>query len=206
MELKDYCVAHLEDAEFMTTNNVMTQLIRMQQVLSGHTKSDSGELIEIKNNRLNELLSCCAEISGKIVIFSRFRYDIQNITRELNKVYGLGAAVSYYGDTDNDARVAAIDDFQEGKARFFVSNPVTGGYGITLTASQTVIYYANSFDLSSRMQSESRIHRMGQEGQCVTYIDFVCRNSIDEQITKALKSKMDISLKVLGEQLENWLQ
>jgi hypothetical protein len=47
---------------------------------------------------------------------------------------------------------------------------------------------------------------MGQEGQCVTYIDFVCRNSIDEQITKALKSKMDISLKVLGEQLENWLQ
>ena len=206
MELKEYCVAHLEDAEFMTTNNVMTQLIRMQQVLSGHTKSDSGELIEIKNNRLNELLSCCAEISGKIVIFSRFRYDIQNITRELNKVYGLGAAVSYYGDTDNDARVAAIDDFQEGKARFFVSNPVTGGYGITLTASQTVIYYANSFDLSSRMQSESRIHRMGQEGRCVTYIDFVCRNSIDEQITKALKSKMDISLKVLGEQLENWLQ
>ena len=205
MELKEYCVAHLEDAEFMTTNNVMTQLIRMQQVLSGHTKSDAGDLIEIKNNRLTELLSCCAEISGKIVIFSRFRYDIKKITEELNKIYGPGSAVSYFGDTTNDERVAAIDSFQEGKARFFVSNPVTGGYGITLTASQTVIYYANSFDLSSRMQSESRIHRMGQEGRCVTYIDFVCRNSIDEQITKALKSKMDISLKVLGEELENWL-
>ena len=158
-----------------------------------------------EDNRLTELLSCCAEISGKIVIFSRFRYDIKKITEELNKIYGPGSAVSYFGDTTNDERVAAIDSFQEGKARFFVSNPVTGGYGITLTASQTVIYYANSFDLSSRMQSESRIHRMGQEGRCVTYIDFVCRNSIDEQITKALKSKMDISLKVLGEELENWL-
>ena len=44
-ELKRYALAHIEDEEFMTTQNVLTQLLRMQQVLSGYSRSDSGEII-----------------------------------------------------------------------------------------------------------------------------------------------------------------
>ena len=57
----------------------MTQLLRMQQVLSGHTKSDSGETITIGDNRINELLDCLEEIEGKTIIWSRFRYDVIRI-------------------------------------------------------------------------------------------------------------------------------
>jgi SNF2 family DNA or RNA helicase len=87
---------------------------------------------------------------------------------------------------------------------YFVGNPQTGGYGITLTAAQTVVYFTNSFDLAVRLQSEDRAHRIGQH-KSVTYIDFIAEKTIDERIVKALRNKMDIASEVLGENLRNWL-
>ena len=204
-DLKKYALAHIEDQEFMTATNVMTQLLRMQQVLSGHTKSDSGEMIEVEDNRLNELMSCLEESGGKAIIWSRFRYDVKRIAAALVKKYGPRSTVTYFGDTSDDDRTDAIERFQNGEARFFVGNPQTGGYGITLTAATTVIYFANSFDLAIRMQSEDRAHRIGQT-EHVTYIDLIAEGTIDEQIVKALRSKMDIASVVMGEELKEWLR
>ena len=204
-DLKKYALAHIEDDEFMTTPNVMTQLLRMQQVLSGHTKSDSGEMMEIRDTRLNELLDCLEEVEGKVIIWSRFRYDVKRIETELVKKYGPRSTVTYFGDTSDEARSMAIENFQNGEAGFFVGNPQTGGYGITLTAANTVIYFANSFDLAIRMQSEDRAHRIGQT-QHVTYIDLIAEGTIDEQIVKALRDKMDIASVVMGEELKEWLR
>ena len=203
-DLKEYAVAHLEDHEFMTTNNVMTQLLRMQQVLSGHTKSDDGNIIPVKDNRINELLNCLEEVEGKTIIWSRFRFDVLRIKQTLEKEYGETSVVSYFGDTSDEDRTLAIEKFQEGDAQFFVGNPQTGGMGITLTAAQNVIYFANSFDLAIRTQSEDRAHRIGQKNS-VTYIDLICEGTIDERIVKALRSKMDIASVVMGEELKNWL-
>ena len=72
----------------MTTPNVMTQLLRMQQVLSGHTKTDSGEFVEINDNRLAELMACLEESEGKVIIWSRFRYDVKRIADALTKEHG----------------------------------------------------------------------------------------------------------------------
>jgi len=204
-DLKDYALAHLEDDQFMTTTNVMTQLLRMQQILSGHTKTDGGVFVEIADNRLNELMSCLEEVEGQAIIWSRFRYDVQRITEALKKEHGPQSTVSYYGDTSDEDRTSAIEQFQNGEARFFVGNPQTGGYGITLTAAKNVIYFANSFDLAVRMQSEDRAHRIGQEDH-VTYIDLIAEGTIDERIVKALRSKMDIASVVMGEELKEWLR
>ena len=204
-DLKKYALAHITDQEFMTATNVMTQLLRMQQVLSGHTKSDSGEMIEIKDNRLDELMDCLEEARGKAIIWSRFRYDVKRIAAALGKKYGPRSTVTYFGDTSDDDRADAIERFQSGDARFFVGNPQTGGFGITLNAATTVIYFANSFDLAVRMQSEDRAHRIGQK-EHVTYIDLIAEGTIDEQIVKALRSKMDIASVVMGEELKEWLR
>ena len=188
----------------MTTPNVMTQLLRMQQVLSGHTKSDYGELIEIDDNRLKELMLCLEESVGKSIIWSRFRYDVKRITKELNDVYGPGSAVDYFGDTSDEARVEAVERFQNGDAKFFVGNPQTGGFGLTLTSAQNVISFSNSFDLAVRMQSEDRAHRIGQRNT-VTYVDLIAEGTIDEKIVKALRGKMDIASQVMGENFKQWV-
>jgi len=88
--------------------------------------------------------------------------------------------------------------------RFFVGQPRTGGYGITLTAANTVIYFSNSYDLEIRLQSEDRAHRIGQDKK-VTYIDLVSPKTIDEKILKALRGKIDLAGKVLGEEARAWL-
>ena len=204
MQLKEYARAHLDNDEFMTTPNVLTQLLRMQQVLSGHTMSSEGNLFEIKDNRLSELQDCLDEMDGKTIIWSRFRYDVKRITEALSTDHGPESVVSYFGDTSDDERTQAIESFQNGEARFFVGNPQTGGMGITLTAAQNVIYFANSFDLAIRTQSEDRAHRIGQE-KSVTYVDLIAEGTIDEKIVTALRSKMDIATKVMGEDIKQWL-
>ena len=204
-EVKEFALAVLDEDKFMTAPNAMTQLLRLQQILSGHTKTDEGLLVDIPDNRLSELMDCLEEIEGKVIIWSRFRYDMKRITEALSKTYGSSSTVTYYGDTTDEERTTAIERFQDGDARFFVGNPQTGGYGITLTAATTVIYFANSFDLAVRMQSEDRAHRIGQKNN-VTYIDLIAEGTIDEKIVKALRSKMDIASTVMGEELRQWLK
>ena len=112
----------------------------------------------------------------------------------------------YYGDTKLDERQRVIEQFQDpgSSMRFFVGNPQTGGYGITLTAASDVIYYSNSFDLEKRLQSEDRAHRIGQTNR-VTYVDLIAPKTVDEKIVKALRDKINIATQVLGEEIKQWL-
>ena len=85
-----------------------------------------------------------------------------------------------------------------------MGNPQTGGYGITLTQANTVIYYSNGYDLEKRLQSEDRAHRIGQK-KSVTYVDFIAEKTVDEKIVKALRKKIDIASEILGEELRDWI-
>jgi SNF2 family DNA or RNA helicase len=85
-----------------------------------------------------------------------------------------------------------------------VGHPKTGGFGLTLTAANTVIYYSNSYDLELRVQSEDRAHRIGQENK-VTYVDLLSPDTIDEKIVGALRSKIRIADQILGEDVRKWL-
>jgi SNF2 family DNA or RNA helicase len=205
MSLKEAAIAVLEDGELVSAPAVMTQLLRLQQVLCGHLMSDDGELVEIPTNRLPALLETIEEMDGKVIIWSRFRYDIVAIVATLAKKYGADSVVSYFGDTSDEDRQTAVRRFQFEDARFFVANPQTAGYGLTLTAATNVIYYANDFNLETRIQSEDRAHRIGQK-KSVTYVDLVTRNSIDEHIVRTLRAKIDLSAKTLGEEARKWLQ
>ncbi len=203
--LKSAAIALLEDGELVTASEVMTKLLRMQQVLCGHLKTDDGELVEVKSNRLQAMLDTVEEMTGKVIIWSRFRYDIKAIVAALSKVHGSGSVVSYFGDTTDEQRQDAITSFQKGDARFFVGNPQTAGYGLTLTAANNVIYYANDYNLETRMQSEDRCHRIGQN-KSVLYVDLVVPGTVDINIAKSLQGKINLAGATLGEEVKKWLQ
>ena len=113
--------------------------------------------------------------------------------------------VDYYGLTPQDQRQSNIKKFQDDpRYRFFVGTPSTGGYGITLTAANTVIYYSNGYDLEKRLQSEDRAHRIGQK-KSVTYVDILAEETVDEKIVKSLRKKINIASKVMGEELKSWI-
>ena len=202
--IKQHALVMLDDGELSTAPAVITQMLRLQQILSGHLKTDDGDTVYFDSKRMDALKEILEEHDGKAIIWSRFRYDIQQITKMLNETFGQGCAASYYGDTSDDERQRAVNDFQNSEhLKFFVGNPSTAGYGLTLTEANLVIYYANDFNLETRAQSEDRAHRIGQKNN-VTYVDLISEGTIDERIVKSLQSKIDIGAKVLGEEAREW--
>tara|TARA_R110002012_G_scaffold13512_2_gene57700 strand:+ start:29 stop:1498 length:1470 start_codon:yes stop_codon:yes gene_type:complete len=205
-DVRRHAMVLLDDGELVTAPAVITQMLRLQQIMSGHLKTDDGEMLYFPSKRMDALTEIMNEHDGKAIIWSRFRYDIQQITQMLNDKFGEGSAAAYFGDTTDDDRNNIVKNFQnpDHPLKFFVGNPATAGYGLTLTEANLVVYYANDFNLETRIQSEDRAHRIGQKNN-VTYIDLICEGSIDERIVKALRNKIDIGAKVLGEESREWL-
>jgi len=195
-----------EDGQMTTAPAIITQLLRLQQVMSGHLKTDDGEMKTFPTRRMDALEEILEEHDGKAIIWSRFRHDILAITDMLTKRFGKGSTAAYFGDTPDDVRNDIVRNFQrpEHPLKYFVGNPATAGYGLTLTEANLVVYYANDFNLETRIQSEDRAHRIGQKNN-VTYIDLISEGTIDERIVQALRAKIDIGAKVLGEEARAWL-
>ena len=203
-QMKKEAIAVLKGKQ-STTVNTLTQLMRLQQITCGHFTADDGATQPIPNNRITELMDVLEETEGKAIIWAHYQYDITNIIEAVSKKYGPGSIVDYYGLTPQEERQPNIKRFQDDpKCRCIVGTPSTGGYGITLTAANTVIYYSNGYDLEKRLQSEDRAHRIGQK-KSVTYVDLMADDTVDEKIVKALRKKINIASEVLGEELRSWI-
>ena len=188
-----------------TTTTVLTQLMRLHQITCGHFTADDGTSQSVESNRLKELMDILEDIDGKVIIWANYQMSVGEIIQALIKKYGEESYVHYYGLTPQEDRQDFIRRFQnDPKCRFIVGTPQTGGYGITLTQANTVIYYSNGYDLEKRLQSEDRAHRIGQK-KTVTYIDLICEDTVDEKIVKALRDKINIASEVMGEELKEWI-
>jgi SNF2 family DNA or RNA helicase len=203
--MKQLALAQL-DGKLMTTATALVQLMRLHQITCGHFKSDDGTVQKIKNERLDALMDILSEVENKAVIWAHYKHDIEMIVEAIKKEYGPDSYVTYYGDTPSEIRQNNIKLFQDenSKVRFLIGTPQTGGYGITLTAGNVMIYYSNGYDLEKRTQSEARINRAGQKRK-MTYIDIIAEDTVDEKIVDALRKKVDIASKVMGEELKEWI-
>lgn len=203
-QMKNVALAQM-DGKLMTTSTALVQLMRLQQITCGHFKADDGTLKIIKNERVTALMDILEEVEGKAIIWAHWRHDIDSIVKAIEKVYP-GSVMTYYGSTSTEDRAKAIKEIQdpESKVRFLVGTPQTGGYGITLTEANVMIYYSNGYDLEKRTQSEARINRIGQKRK-MTYIDIIAEKTVDERIVKALRKKINIASEVMGEELKAWI-
>jgi len=203
--MKSAALASLE-GKMATAPHVLTQMMRLHQITCGHLKNDDGTITDIKNNRLKELINLLDEVEGKVIIWANYVHDIEHIVKEISKEFGEDSIVQYYGAISAEQRQENIEKFQDpnSKTKFFIGNPQTGGYGITLTCANTVVYYSNGYDLEKRLQSEDRAHRIGQE-KSVTYVDFIAPKTVDEKIVKALRSKMNIANQIMDEDWRAWI-
>ena len=203
--LRTRALAIVQDST-ISFSNKLTEIIKLHQVCNGFTKNDDGELLHLHKQKLETLEEIINETDGKMIIWANYIYNIKEIIKFIEDKYGKESVVSIYGDVDVPTRKEAVERIQKDpKTKFLVGNPTTGGFGLTLTACNTVIYYSNNYNLEVRMQSEDRAHRMGQKGT-VVYIDIVAKNTLDEAIMKSLTKKGRVAAKTLGEEeLKSWL-
>jgi Superfamily II DNA/RNA helicases, SNF2 family len=94
------------------------------------------------------------------------------------------------GDIDAEERFENIRKFQAGEVRAIIAHPKAGGVGVNLTAASYSIHYSRSYSLTDDLQSEARNYRGGSERhKRITRIDIIAEDTIDEDISAALKSK-----------------
>lgn len=203
--LKEKAIAIMQD-ESVSFTVKLVELLRLHQITNGFLKTDEGNIKEFKDNpKMDELLNILEQIEGKAIIWANYVHNIESITSKLIDIYGKNSVVNIYGDVDAVKRKEAVHRFQnDPECKFFVGNPSTGGFGLTLTAASYVIYFSNNYNYEVRIQSEDRAHRIGQSKN-VTYIDIVAKDSVDFHIMKALQNKLQISNKTLGENVKNWI-
>jgi len=205
-QMKKLALARLDSGELSTTKNVLTQIMRLQQICCGNLTDDDGKIHPLPSNRIKELLDLCEEVQGKAIIWATWTMDIRSIADALRDCYGVQVVSTLHGETPDSERQQIVENFQDRQSelRFLVGHPRTGGYGLTLTAASTVIYYSNSYDLELRVQSEDRAHRIGQTNK-VTYVDLISPKTIDEKIVKSLRAKINVADQILGEAARDWL-
>lgn len=180
--------------------SVMQLFTALQRVVNGYTKDEDDNIIPLHHQRCDELLDIIERIPAgdKVIIWCKFRYDIEQVSRALTGKYGDTVSL-HYGNMSIEERAASIEAFRN-RNRFFVSTEATGGFGLTLNEAHYVVFYNNQFKFSQRLQAEDRCHRIGQ-ARPVTYIDLICADSIDERIMRSLRKKGD-TLKEFMEEID----
>lgn len=204
--IKEDSYAELMGGEEVSAENVLTKMLRLQQVTGGYLKSDDGPTQQVGTAKIDALRdiveSYCIDEGKKLVVFARFRAEIDGIIAMADELFGGTGLrqVAIWGDIASDKRGALVEQFQTDPAtRLFVGQIDACAEGITLTAANTTVYYSVNWNLAKYQQSLARIHRIGQRNAC-TYIHLIVPKTIDEKIMAALHKKEDLAKSVV----DNW--
>ena len=190
-ELRDELMTVVGDVE-VDAASVLEKLIRMQQVINGWLPGHV-----LPSNRVSALMETLEETDGAVV-WCKFVNDVALVSTAIQKKYGKDSVCELHGNISADRRTRVIGEFQDPmhERRFVVGTPDTGGVGIDLTAANTCVYFSNSWNLEHRVQSEDRLHRIGQT-RSVTYVDLIAPGTLDETILDALECKQDLAKEVI---------
>lgn len=196
-QMKYDLVAELEAmGTAATAATQLVALLRLSQITSGFLPTLEGELHRFDPNpKLEALLDILEEqhAQQQIIVWAWYREDIARITLETRRRLGLRPVVIQGGMTPAE-RDAAQNAFQAGEARLLVANPSSGGTGLNLWKASLAIYYSQNASREHRAQSEDRCHRSGSERHAsITYIDLVCRGTIDGIVLQTLRRKASVA-------------
>lgn len=193
--------AEIEKGE-VTATNILTKLLRLQQITGGFLKTDDGLETKVSTAKLDILKDKLVDLlseNKKAVIFAKFTSEI----RAIESLFKNDLKVNYIvisGETPIKQRGDIIKSFQEdNEIKICIAQLQTAGVGITLHSADTAIFYSFDYNYANFEQAKSRIHRIGQKNSC-TYIYLIVKGTIDEKIMKALYKKEDIAKRIV----DNW--
>jgi SNF2 family DNA or RNA helicase len=204
-ELKEFATTQLESLEHVSATSVITQILRLHQLLCGHLVDEQGEVHDVPERRTATLLDVLSQHDGKAIIWVSYDHTVHKLRRALAAEYKSEGVVAAFWGGNRSTRLEDETRFKtDPHCRFLIATPGAGGVGNNWTAADLVIYYSNTYDLELRAQSEDRAHRFGQDRH-VTYVDLVVRDSVDEKILQALRKKIDLNLQITGDTWREWV-
>ena len=149
--------------EEISAVNAAVKINKLLQISAGAVYSDTGEVIEFDvSNRLNVVLEVIEEASHKVLVFVPFTHTIELLREKLEKE-GISCGV-INGKVSVNKRSELVEQFQTRKdLHVLIIQPQAASHGLTLTAADTIIWYAPMPSVETYLQANARIDRPGQK-------------------------------------------
>lgn len=194
----------MEERGYVTAANVVTRMLKLHQILCGHTKDEDGKEHHFAERRTEEVISILKEYDGKAVIWVSYDADVRKVAEAIEDEFGEGTVARFWGgnrSTREKEEKRFLDDY---KCRYLVATPAAGGRGRTWTIANLLIYYSNINNLEHRSQSEERASGVDKKDY-VNCVDLVVPNTVDVKILEALRAKIDMAGAITGDNWREWV-
>jgi hypothetical protein len=195
-------IAELENGVVVTADQIITKLVKLQQITSGFIIDERGYDHDIMplvtNPKVNETKRILEEeLTDKLLVIVNFRHSIDMLMRALKDF----EPTFIRGGMTPEAIAQQKDLFNNGPSRVLVGQAKATKFGHMLMGSAsspclTTLYFENNYSLDDRSQTEERNQGEGQQG-VITMMDFVA-SPMDRAAITALQDKEDVAAAVLG--------
>jgi len=122
---------------------------------------------------------------GPVVIYSDHVDPVKNLSAMFKDRKYKSAYIC--GDVPTEQRDVIVTSFQDNKLDVLVATIGAASTGLTLTAAKNLVFNDISWINTENEQAKKRIHRIGQDEECV--IHFILGSQIDKMILKTVASK-----------------
>ena len=183
------------DGEQVTSVNAATNLNKLLQISGGAVYTDDRQVIEFDvSNRLNVVKEVIDESSHKVLVFVPFTHTIELLNDFLIKSKIPCKIIS--GKVSVNKRSEIIKDFQEtDKIQVLIIQPQAASHGLTLTAANTIIWYAPVTSVETYLQANARIDRPGQHNPMT--VVHIRGSEVETRLYTMLRSKVDHHTKII---------
>lgn len=183
------------------TSTLLAQLEKLRQIANGIIVMPMSNNISFPCHKYGMLANIIKDEipDQQVVIWSTYVETLSLIQEKLadesiscKRIYGAGSEA-----------VEIEDDFIAGKFQCLIANPAGFRFGHNWVNAHYAIYFNNSFNLEYRIQSEDRLHRIGQTNK-VTYIDLLTEDTIEERILNVLERNHSVGAAILKDEWQSW--
>jgi SNF2 family DNA or RNA helicase len=192
--LKNQMVMEVAGAQ-ITAVNAAVMMGKLLQISAGASYTESGDTVQFDiNNRYSVLKEVIAESTHKVLVFVPFKHVIEMLSAQLSKDGITNAVIN--GDVTAANRTEIFKQFQsQPDPRVLVIQPQAAAHGVTLTAANTVVWWAPTSSLETYAQANARVHRKGQANKCT--VVQLQGSGVERRVYRLLDEKIDVHTKVV---------
>jgi SNF2 family DNA or RNA helicase len=181
--------------EEVSAVNAATKLNKLLQISGGAVYTDDGSVLEFDvSNRLNVVLEVIEETKNKVLVFVPFTHTIELLREKLEKAHISCDVIN--GKVPVARRGQIVTEFQtKTDPHVLLIQPQAASHGLTLTAADTIIWYAPVTSVETYLQANARINRPGQKNAMT--IVHIRGSEVEARLYSMLQGNIDTHEKII---------
>lgn len=186
------------DGGYVIATSPLACLSRLSQAASATlTLEDDEVFLEAPSCKIEALLEFVDEMGDEPFVAVASSKKLINIcAMELRKKGHKVLLIT--GDQDTDERQHNIEQFQAGNCKIMLMTIAAGKEGITLTAASTLVFLQTGWSNVDYLQTQDRVHRIGQKGDRVNIIHMITEGTVEERQVEVLQKKDEFLQELLN--------